>query len=50
MKRDLSAIQRVVVKVGTNLLSTKDGIDEGCIDRIAEQLVLLQKKACKSCW
>ncbi len=44
MKRDLSAIQRVVVKVGTNLLSTKEGIDEGCIDRIAEQLVALQKK------
>ncbi|MDY0289831.1 MAG: glutamate 5-kinase [Sphaerochaeta sp.] len=44
MKRDLSAIQRVVVKVGTNLLSTNEGIDEGCIDRIAEQLVLLQQK------
>ncbi len=44
MKRDVSAIQRVVVKVGTNLLSTSEGIDEGCIDRIAEQLVILQQK------
>jgi len=44
MNRDMSSIQRVVVKVGTNLLSTKDGIDEGCIDRIAEQLVKMQQK------
>ena len=44
MKRDMSSIQRVVIKVGTNLLSTKDGIDESCIDRIAEQLVKLQQK------
>jgi len=44
MKRDMSSIQRVVVKVGTNLLSTKDGIDEGCIDHIAEQLVKMQQK------
>jgi glutamate 5-kinase len=42
MNRDLSSIQRVVVKVGTNLLSTNDGIDEGRIDRIVEQLVKLQ--------
>ena len=39
MKRDLASIHRVVVKVGTNLLSTKDGIDEGYIYRIVEQLV-----------
>ncbi|MBI9094264.1 MAG: glutamate 5-kinase [Sphaerochaeta sp.] len=44
MKRDLSSIHRVVVKVGTNLLSTKDGIDEACIDKIVEQLVNLQQK------
>ncbi|MGB4406869.1 MAG: glutamate 5-kinase [Sphaerochaeta sp.] len=44
MKRDLASIHRVVVKVGTNLLSTKDGIDEGYIDRIVEQLVNLQQK------
>lgn len=43
MKRDFSSIQRIVVKVGTNLLSTKDGIDESCIDRIVDQLVLLQQ-------
>ncbi len=44
MKRDFSAIQRVVVKVGTNLLSTKEGIDEGCIDGIVEQLVEMQRQ------
>ncbi len=44
MKRDFSAIQRVVVKVGTNLLSTKDGIDESCIDGIVEQLVKMQRQ------
>lgn len=44
MRRDMSSIHRIVVKVGTNLLSTKDGIDEGCIDDIAEQIVKLQKK------
>ena len=43
MKRDFSTIHRVVVKVGTNLLSTKEGIDEGCIDRIVEQLVKMQQ-------
>lgn len=45
MKRDLSAVQRVVVKVGTNLLSTKDGnIDEACIERVVAQLVQLQQQ------
>ena len=44
MKRELSNVKRIVVKVGTNLLSTKEGIDEGCIDSIAQQIATLMEK------
>ncbi len=44
MNRDFTTVQRVVIKVGTNLLSTANGIDEQCIDAIVEQIVLLQQK------
>ncbi|MBJ2356842.1 glutamate 5-kinase [Sphaerochaeta sp. S2] len=42
MMRDFSSVRRVVVKVGTNLLSCESGIDEGCIDVIVDQLAQLQ--------
>ncbi len=42
MMRDLSSVRRVVVKVGTNLLSAEHGIDEDCIDLIVDQLAKLQ--------
>ncbi|MGE4583890.1 MAG: glutamate 5-kinase [Sphaerochaeta sp.] len=41
MSRDLSSVSRIVLKVGTNLLSTKDGIDESCIDSIVTQMAAL---------
>ncbi len=44
MKRDFSQTKRIVVKVGTNLLSTSGGIDEACIDSIAEQIATLMEK------
>ncbi|HPX28210.1 MAG TPA: glutamate 5-kinase [Sphaerochaeta sp.] len=44
MKRDLPQVKRVVVKVGTNLLSTKAGIDEAYIDTIASQIAALMEK------
>lgn len=40
--RDLSSVRRVVVKVGTNLLSSEQGIDEHYIDVIVDQLAHLQ--------
>lgn len=43
MKRDLSGIHRLVVKVGTNLLSAQEGIDELCIDSIVDQIAQLHK-------
>lgn len=42
--RDLSYVQRVVIKVGTNLLSGKTGIDETCIDTIVDQIAQLREK------
>ncbi|WP_202384358.1 glutamate 5-kinase [Sphaerochaeta halotolerans] len=42
MMRDLSSVRRVVVKVGTNLLSSEQGIDEHYIDVIVDQLAYLQ--------
>jgi glutamate 5-kinase len=43
MIRDFSHVQRVVVKVGTNLLSTPEGIDERCIDDIVHQIATLKQ-------
>ncbi|WP_320130579.1 glutamate 5-kinase [uncultured Sphaerochaeta sp.] len=43
MTRDFSHVQRVVVKVGTNLLSTSEGIDEQCIEDIVKQIAALMK-------
>ena len=44
MKRDLSGVHRLVVKVGTNLLSAQEGIDEICIDSIVDQIAQLHKQ------
>lgn len=44
MSRELQDVKRIVLKVGTNLLSSKDGIDELCIDSIVEQIALLMQK------
>ncbi|MDD3902091.1 MAG: glutamate 5-kinase [Sphaerochaeta sp.] len=44
MSRDFSSIHRVVLKVGTNLLSSSDGIDEKCIDNICNQIAILRKR------
>ncbi|WP_293890943.1 MULTISPECIES: glutamate 5-kinase [unclassified Sphaerochaeta] len=44
MSRDLADVKRIVLKVGTNLLSCKDGIDETRIDSIVEQIACLMKK------
>ncbi len=41
MMRDLSYVKRVVIKVGTNLLSSANGIDEHCIDAITSQIAAL---------
>lgn len=44
MSRDLQDVKRVVLKVGTNLLSTEEGIDELCIDSIVDQIARLMQK------
>ena len=36
--RDLSAVKRIVIKVGTNLLSSEQGIDEGRVLSICRQI------------
>lgn len=43
MYRDFSDVKRIVVKVGTNLLSTEDGIDESRIESIVSQIAELTK-------
>lgn len=42
--RDFSSFRRVVVKVGTNLLSTEDGIDNARIDDLCAQIADLRDK------
>jgi glutamate 5-kinase len=37
-KRDFSFTKRMVIKIGTNLLSRQDGIDKGYVSKIAGQL------------
>lgn len=44
MSRDIQDVKRIVLKVGTNLLSTKDGIDEACIEGIVDQIAQLMQK------
>ncbi|MGH4038928.1 MAG: glutamate 5-kinase [Sphaerochaeta sp.] len=43
MSRDFSNVKRIVVKVGTNLLSTEHGIDEERIEIIVTQIASLTK-------
>lgn len=43
MSRDFSSVHTIVVKVGTNLLSCKTGIDEGKIQDIVSQICTLKK-------
>jgi len=42
--RDFSHVHRIVVKVGTNLLSSADGIDEACVDTITGQIAALKER------
>lgn len=42
--RDYAQVKRIVVKVGTNLLSSSDGIDEACIDKISAQIAALKER------
>lgn len=44
MSRSMAEVRRVVVKVGTNLLTCADGIDNGRIDTIVDQIALLKKR------
>ncbi|MDC7245402.1 MAG: glutamate 5-kinase [Sphaerochaetaceae bacterium] len=44
VERDLNQVRRVVVKVGTNLISDSDGIDLSRIDMIVRQIAILQKR------
>lgn len=44
MSRDFSKVKRIVVKVGTNLLSSEEGIDEYRIEVIVQQISELIKK------
>ena len=43
MNRDLSSVRRVVVKVGTNLLSDRSGIDSARIEHVVSDIVSLRK-------
>ena len=42
--RDFSSVRRVVVKVGTNLLSSSTGIDKERIQIIVDEISELKKK------
>ncbi len=42
--RDFSKVRKLVLKVGTNLLSGENGIDEACIDRIVTQIATLMRR------
>ena len=42
--RDHCQVHRIVVKVGTNLLSSSDGIDEACVDAISAQIAALKER------
>ncbi|MFA6844223.1 MAG: glutamate 5-kinase [Sphaerochaetaceae bacterium] len=44
MSRDFSKVKRIVVKVGTNLLSAKDGIDLLRIENIVTQIANLRQE------
>lgn len=44
MSRDLSKVKRIVVKVGTNLLSSENGIDENKIEDIVFQVAELKSR------
>lgn len=44
MSRDFSNVKKVVIKVGTNLLSAKDGIDSARIDAITGQIAELRNR------
>ena len=41
--RDFGKIRRIVVKVGTNLLSSKNGVDRERIRSIVRQVATLRK-------
>ncbi len=42
--RDLSSLKRIVIKAGTNILSSPDGIDIGRIRSIVSQIAKLQER------
>lgn len=42
--RDFSSVKRIVVKVGTNLLSDKDGVDRNRIRELVDEIATLRDK------
>ena len=44
MSRDFSHVKRVVIKVGTNLLTNSKGIDTNRIDQVVDSIVALREK------
>jgi glutamate 5-kinase len=44
VSRDVQQVKKVVVKVGTNLISGNGGIDDKRIDQVVSQIVQLQKR------
>ena len=44
MARDFKNVKKIVVKVGTNLLSGKNGIDRARIDSFTNQIAILREK------
>ena len=44
MDRDFSSVKRIVVKVGTNLLSDHQGIDAHRIEKVVADIVALRKR------
>ncbi len=41
--RNFANVKRIVIKIGTNILSKSDGIDSGFIRQVARQIAALQK-------
>jgi len=43
--RDFSSARRIVVKIGTNVLSSQDGLDERYVDSVADQVAALMAES-----
>jgi len=46
-RNKIKTVKRVVVKIGSAVLTSNDGLDTGVIDRLAEEIAAAQKQGCE---